>query len=914
MVPAVAAAGAAWGAAEKVPGSAALNKGGSANTHSVSCASAGNCSAGGYYTDSSGAVQAMVAGEKKGIWGKAAEVPGSAALNTGGNAAVYSVSCGSAANCSAGGFYTDGSGHPQAFVVGETGSTWGTAEQVPGTAALNTGGDAAVYSVSCGSAGNCSAGGHYRDGSDHFQAFVVGETDGTWGTAVEVPGTAALNTGGVAQVSSVSCASAGNCSAGGFYTDGAGHPQAFVVSETGGTWGTAQEVPGTAALNAGGNAGVSSVSCASAGDCSAGGYYTAGAGHQQAFVVGETNGTWGIVEQVLGTPPLSGGAQLESVSCGSAGNCSGGGYYTDLSGHRQAFTIEETGGIWGIAAEVPGTAALNAGGNAQASSVSCASAGNCSAVGSYADDTGNPGHIQVFVVVEVNGAWGTAEQVPGIAALNVGGEATILSVSCASATSCSAGGSYASGIHHGTEQYQAFVVSTPGTWGSAEEIPGAAALNADGGAEVFSVSCASAGDCSAGGDYADGSAGQVFVVGETGGTWGTAEQVPGTAALNTGGDAEFHSVSCASAGNCSAGGTYAEEAGDPHHFQAFVVSETGGAWGTAEEVPGTAALNAGYEAGIVSVSCASAGNCSAGGYYLDGSGLLQAFVVSETAGTWGTAEQVPGTAALNQGGNARVYSVSCGSAGNCSAGGQYRDASGNYQAFVVGEADGAWGTAEEVPGTAALNADGGAEVYSVSCTSAGNCSAGGTYVDGSPHEQAFVVSETGGTWGTAEEVPGTAALNTAAPGAQLLSLSCASAGNCSAGGFYTDSSGNGQAFVVSETGGTWGTAAEVPGTAALNTGGYAQVLSVSCGSAGNCSAGGQYTDSSGHTQAFVASESNGTWLTAEEVPGTAALNQGLGAQVSSVSCTSAVNCSAGGYYQTSSGTAQAFVVSETGGS
>jgi hypothetical protein len=47
----------------------------------------------------------------------------------------------------------------------------------------------------------------------------------------------------------------------------------------------------------------------------------------------------------------------------------------------------------------------------------------------------------------------------------------------------------------------------------------------------------------------------------------------------------------------------------------------------------------------------------------------------------------------------------------------------------------------------------------------------------------------------------------------------------------------------------------VPGTAALNKGGYAQVNSVSCGAAGNCSAGGVYTDNSEHYQAFVVSES-----------------------------------------------------------
>jgi hypothetical protein len=35
-----------------------------------------------------------------------------------------------------------------------------------------------------------------------------------------------------ASVKSVSCAPAGNCAAGGFYTDRSGHSQAFVVSQT----------------------------------------------------------------------------------------------------------------------------------------------------------------------------------------------------------------------------------------------------------------------------------------------------------------------------------------------------------------------------------------------------------------------------------------------------------------------------------------------------------------------------------------------------------------------------------------------------------------------------------------------------------------------------------------------------------
>ena len=57
-----------------------------------------------------------------------------------------------------------------------SGGTWGKAEEVPGTATLNTGGGAFLNSVACGSAGNCSAGGTYTDSSSHGQAFVVSQT------------------------------------------------------------------------------------------------------------------------------------------------------------------------------------------------------------------------------------------------------------------------------------------------------------------------------------------------------------------------------------------------------------------------------------------------------------------------------------------------------------------------------------------------------------------------------------------------------------------------------------------------------------------------------------------------------------------------------------------------------------------
>ena len=112
-----------------------------------------------------------------------------------------------------------GAGDASAIGAARLAGSWGRAIEVPGLGALNTGRHAEVSSVSCGSAGSCAAGGVYRDRSGHLQGFVAVERNGLWGRAIEVPGLGALNTGGDAEVTSVSCASAGNCAAGGYYRD-----------------------------------------------------------------------------------------------------------------------------------------------------------------------------------------------------------------------------------------------------------------------------------------------------------------------------------------------------------------------------------------------------------------------------------------------------------------------------------------------------------------------------------------------------------------------------------------------------------------------------------------------------------------------------------------------------------------------
>ena len=156
---------------------------------------------------------------------------------------------------------------------------------------------------------------------------------------------------------------------------------------------------------------------------------------------------------------------------------------------------------------------------------------------------------------------------------------------------------------------------------------------------------------------------------ERDGFWGEAIEVPGLAALNKDGYAEVTSVSCASAGNCAAGGYY-------RGARARAGVRGGRAarpWGTAIEVPGLAALNTGRVAGV------SVGVVRLGGQLHGRRGLLPTAAITPR-GSWpasgtacGARRWVPGLAARARG-YASNFSVSCGSAGSCAAGGHYRNA------------------------------------------------------------------------------------------------------------------------------------------------------------------------------------------------------------------------------------------------
>ncbi len=425
----------------------------------VSCASAGNCTAVGSYFDSSGHLQGVLLSETSGKWGVGVEPSLPANAGTNSSASVYRVSCASTGNCTAVGGYTDSSGHSQGLLLTETSGTWaaGVEASLPANAGTNP--NVSLDSVSCASAGNCTAVGNYNDSYDSStvqdQGLLLTETSGTWATGVDASPPAGAGTAQYVVVQDVSCASAGNCTAVGLYEDSAFNRHGLLWSETSGTWaaGVEASLPANAGTNS--NAGLADVSCASAGNCAAVGSYGDSSGHEQGLLLTETWGTWATgVEASLpanaGTNPF---ASPGSVSCASAGNCTAVGEYEDSSGHQQGLLWTETSGTWATGVEAPLPANADTNGLANVASVSCASAGNCTAVGEYEDSSG---HEQGLLWTETSGTWATGVKASLPANAGTNPNVVLASVSCASAGNCTAVGGYVDSSGH----YQGLLLGT----------------------------------------------------------------------------------------------------------------------------------------------------------------------------------------------------------------------------------------------------------------------------------------------------------------------------------------------------------------------------------------------------------------------------------------------------------------------
>jgi hypothetical protein len=357
-------------------------------------------------------------------------------------------------------------------------------------------------------------------------------------------------------------------------------------------------------------------------------------------------------------------------------------------------------------------------------------------------------------------------------------------------------------------------------------------------------------------------------------------------------DAALSSVACPAAGACVAVGSYQAVGGEP---VGLLLAQTAGVWNKSVAAKPPGGANSYPDVNLASVSCGSSGNCAAVGNYVDGSYNQQGLLINYRTGVWRTGVRVvlPAGAAANP--QVTLNAVSCAAAGYCTAVGSYTGTAGNPVAFAISEGDWVWGAVQALGLPAGTGATESSSLAAVSCTAIGDCTAVGWYTDSSGAIEGLLATQNSGQW-----AGGIEALLPTAPAAQpnvtLSSVACSAPGTCAVVGDYDDANSSQQGLLLSQNGGGWtmGVEAPLPGNA-LGTQ-AATLNSVACTGAGYCTAVGQYTDSNATFQGMVITENDGSWQQGVKavLPATAASNQDV--TLDSVSCVAYETCVVAGNY------------------
>jgi hypothetical protein len=603
---------------------------------------------------------------------------------------LRAVSCGSASACVAVGSDTDGSGRQVTLAEAWNGRSW-TVEPTPGPAGADR---SVLLGVSCASAASCVAVGGYSVPGGAGQRLAERWTGTRW---ILLPNPRLDSSGSV--LDAVSCRSATACTAvGGNEYNGAADPLA--QRWNGHAW-SIQPAPDPAKAIV---ATLYGVSCASADACTAVGDYVNGNGVGSMFapaLAEAWNGThWAI--QPTPDPATNDIASLQSVSCTAPSRCTAVGYYVPSSATGSDTLAEAWNGTgWAI------QATPDPGGHDSLAGVSCRRPMACTAAGSYLLASGTPAAL---AETGTGAAWAVAA-VP----VPTGVEPSVLAgVSCGSAVSCVATGSYDTSGNTSRALAE-------GWNGASWSILAAAGVPRARHVVLAGVSCTAAAACIAVGYfYVDTGRAHPLAERWNGSTW-TVQAIrspPGT-------HGALSAVSCTSAAACTAVGSYATTAGTQ---SPLAERWNGRSWAAQAAVspPG------GYDPQLNGVSCRSATACTAVGVYTSDASLVP------LAERWnGSAWTVQPTPAGIDG---TLSSVSCPSATDCTAvGDSYSYPSG---ISVLAEAwnGSGWSTqpAPSPPGFASL--------YGVSCAAPADCAAVGGYEGSSGTDLTLAEAWNGTRW------------------------------------------------------------------------------------------------------------------------------------------------------------------------
>jgi hypothetical protein len=330
---------------------------GPAELNGVSCPSANDCVAVGQYALKTGVSQTLIESWNGTAW-SAVPHPGAS------SSVLYGVSCASQADCTA-----VGNHGLKTFIESWNGSTWSV---VP---SLSNKGRNVLFGVSCASAASCMAVGYSGE------KILAESWNGTSWSIVRTPNPAP--TGYNDRLSSVSCVSASSCTAVGF-SDNAGPVQTLVESWDGSTW-SVVPTPGLGSSTVNGLAGVS---CVSASSCMAVGTQEVPDFGIQTLADSWNGTSWSAVPTP--DPSLNYDNFLNGVSCLTASDCTAVGWYDNSNGVGGATStlIESWDGTTWSTVPSPNKASDVL--SNQLYGVWCASGSSCIAGGFYDNSHGQP--------------------------------------------------------------------------------------------------------------------------------------------------------------------------------------------------------------------------------------------------------------------------------------------------------------------------------------------------------------------------------------------------------------------------------------------------------------------------------------------------------------------------------------------
>jgi hypothetical protein len=275
---------------------------------------------------------------------------------------------------------------------------------------------------------------------------------------------------------------------------------------------------------------------------------------------------------------------------------------------------------------------------------------------------------------------------------------------------------------------------------------------------------------------------------------------------------------------------------------------------------------------LIGLGCTPSGAyCVAGGYFgTSSTSSSLPMIVTYSNGSWGKAQRLQLPTNAQSAPHAEVTAVSCPTSTSCVAVGfyRYKNSGSNRNAFAAQQSSSGWARAHTLPLPPNVNLSPHINAWGqgITCPSASNCTAIGQYVDKDLDHESFAINESGGTWVQGHWIPTPPDAPSRGKNVQPYGVACSSNTSCEIVGKYQTANGDTEPYVVQgQTNATWTATAARAGLPAGALSGKSQVADlrgVQCFSAGNCFAVGNYlmATSGGSTPAvYYLTESGGTW-------------------------------------------------------